>query len=107
MLNDPVYIEAAQALARKAMAAEKDASKQLAFAIEQVLDRPATPKEIDALRGLHDRRLAWFADHPADASKFASDPLGPLPKDTSACEAAATTAVCNVILNLDEAITKQ
>jgi hypothetical protein len=104
-LNDPVYVEAAQALARKMIA--NGGSNPIGYAIEDVLGRPATSTEIAALQGLHDRRMDWFSAHPADAAKFATDPLGPLPKDCKPPQAAAWTAVCNVILNLDETLTKQ
>jgi Protein of unknown function (DUF1549)/Protein of unknown function (DUF1553)/Planctomycete cytochrome C len=104
-LNDPVYVEAAQALARKMIACGGD--QPIAWAINQVLARPATATEIAALRGLHDRRADWFASHPKDAEQFATDPLGPLPTDCNPDQAAAWTAVCNVILNLDETLTKE
>ena len=45
--------------------------------------------------------------HPDDAEKLATKPLGPLPKGCKADQAAAWTAVCNVILNLDETVTKE
>jgi hypothetical protein len=37
---------------------------------------------------------------------MAADPLGPLPQELNAGEAAAWTVLCNVILNLDETVTK-
>jgi hypothetical protein len=104
-LNDPVYVEAAQALARKMMT--DGGADPIGYAIDHVLGRAATSSETAALQGLHDRRDEWFALHPDDAQKFATQPLGPLPKDCKADQAAAWTAVCNVILNLDETVTKE
>jgi len=40
------------------------------------------------------------------AKQLASEPLGPLPKDMDASEAAAWTVVANVLLNLDGVLTK-
>ena len=37
---------------------------------------------------------------------MATQPLGPLPKGANATDLAAQTVVCNVILNLDEALAK-
>jgi hypothetical protein len=37
---------------------------------------------------------------------MASDPLGPLPEGGNAAELAAWTTVCNVLLNLDEFLTR-
>ena len=68
--------------------------------------RPAQPNEIAALARLYESRRAYFASHPDEATKFASDPLGPIPDGMSATELAAFTAVCNVILNLDEFLTR-
>ncbi len=40
------------------------------------------------------------------AKQLATDPLGPLPEGWDAVELAALTAVANVILNLDEFLTR-
>jgi hypothetical protein len=107
MMNDPVDVEAAQALARKAIVSAPSADARIDFILKQVLDRPATALEAEELVGLHDRRLIWFKDHPKEAEKFATEPAGPLNEKFDRSEAAAVTAVCNVVLNLDEAVTKQ
>ena len=41
------------------------------------------------------------------ATQFATVPLGPLPKDMDAAEAAAWTVVSSVLLNLDEMFMKR
>ena len=107
-LNDPAYIEAAQALARR-MVKEAVSAKledRLALGLQLALIRPARPNEIAALTKLFDSRRVHYETHPAEAVKFATDPLGPLPAGQTATDLAALTAVANVILNLDEFVTR-
>lgn len=106
-LNDPVYVEAAQGLARRAVS-EGGATieSRLAFAFQRATLRPATAEEVQALMGLYERRLTELRAVPESAMKLATDPLGPLPEGWSVSELAALTAVCNVILNLDEFLTR-
>jgi hypothetical protein len=40
------------------------------------------------------------------ATRLATDPLGPLPAGMEAAEVAAWTVVANVLLNLDETLTR-
>ena len=70
------------------------------------LCRPALPNEVATLAKLYESRHAHYVAHPEDALKFATDPLGPLSPGQTAVELAALTAVANVILNLDEFVTK-
>jgi NADPH:quinone reductase-like Zn-dependent oxidoreductase len=51
------------------------------------------------------RSARYNADAEA-AKKLATEPLGPLPDGLSAAEAAAWTAVANVLLNLDGVLMK-
>ena len=107
-LNDPAYIEAAQALARR-MVQETTSNAledRLALGLQLALIRPARPNEIAALTKLFDSRRAHYETHPDDALKFATDPLGLLPAGQTATDLAALTAVANVILNLDEFVTR-
>jgi mono/diheme cytochrome c family protein len=106
-LNDPVYVEAAQSLARK-MKTSGGATlhEQLAFGLQTALIRPARDEEVRLLAELYARRLAEFQANSAAAEQLATDPLGPLPDGMDAAELAALTAVANVILNLDEFLTR-
>jgi hypothetical protein len=107
-MNDPVYVEAAQALARRAM--EKGGStpaEKATFAFRACLIRPPTEHEVDRLVRLYEDAKAKFSGDLEKARKFATDPLGPLPKGVDAVDAAAWTVVANVILNLDEMVMKR
>jgi hypothetical protein len=107
-MNDPVYVEAAQALARRAMEkGGKSSEGRAAFAFRACLVRPPTEAEVTRLVKLFDDARAKFAADAAKAARFATDPLGPLPKGTAAADAAAWTVVASVILNLDEMLMKR
>ena len=107
-LNDPAYIEAAQALARRMVQQTSSGRREdlLANGIELALSRPAEPNEIAALMKLFESRHAYYATHLDEALRFATDPLGPLPEGRDAADMAALTAIGNVILNLDEFVTR-
>ncbi len=107
-MNDPVYVEAAQALARRTIAqgGTTDAEKAT-FAFRACLIRPPTEAEVARLVKLHEDAKAKFAKEPTKATQFATKPLGPLPKALDASEAAAWTVVASVIMNLDEMLMKR
>jgi hypothetical protein len=105
-LNDPVFVECAQALARRSAAAGGDARSQIAFAFKAALLRQPRAEELDALVTLYRQRLTAFRADRAAAVKLASEPLGPLPPGADATHLASLTCVTNVIFNLDEFLTK-
>ena len=101
-LNDPVYVEASQALARSmSTAADSDAGR-IEHGLKAALCRPVRPDEIEVLRNLHDQALTVFRSQPDAAVTMATEPLGALPEGADAGELAAWTVVANAILNLDE-----
>jgi mono/diheme cytochrome c family protein len=104
-LNDPVYVEAAQALARRMVREGGSTGPERAVrGFRLVLARQPSAPEIDRLVRLSDEALAGFKNDPGEAKKLATDPLGPVPADLTIGveELAAWTVVANVILNLDE-----
>jgi mono/diheme cytochrome c family protein len=106
-LNDTVYVEAAQALARRAVReGGPGVPDRIGRAVRLALARPPRPREVESLAALYERRRAFYRDHPGEASTFAAEPLGPLPNGWDAADLAALTSVCNVILNLDEFLTR-
>ncbi len=107
-LNDPVYMEAAQALARKA-AAEGEAGpvERVRYLFRVCLGRSAEEAECERVVKLYEQSLERFRLEPEQAKKLATDPLGPLPKNSDPAELAAWTVVGNVMLNLDETLMKR
>jgi len=106
-LNDPVFVEAAQALARRVVQASADSLERVRLAFRLVLARPPSEIEVAKLACLQSDALAVYSQDPAKAAQFATDPLGPLPAGANAAEFASWTAVANVLLNLDETLMKR
>lgn len=101
-LNDPVFVECAQALARRIMKdGGTDADARIRFALQLCLARPVDEKQVAPLRQLFDEELLHYKQVPDEAAKLATQPLGPLPNGLDGAEAAAWTSVANVLLNLD------
>lgn len=106
-LNDQVYVEAAQALARKILAHEGESvSSKAVYGFRQALIRPPTDQELQRLVALYDSARAALAADPSKAAPLATKPAGPLPEGTDVLDAAAWTVVGNVLLNLDEFLAK-
>jgi len=105
-LNDPVYVEAAQGLARRVVEVDGSAAEKAARAFRLCLTRPASDREVAAVTRLYEDAKADYEGHPDEATKLATDPLGPLPEGANPAEYAAWTVVANVLLNLDEALAK-
>jgi len=106
-LNDPVYVEAAQILARRLLAeGGAGATDRAGFAFRLVLARPPTEKEKKLLLGLFTESRKLFAEKPDEAKKMATSYAGEAPKGVELADLAAWTVVGNVLLNLDETIAR-
>ena len=106
-LNDPVYVEAAQALARRNATSGPTARDKALFAFRQVTSRNPTDDELNRLEKLYTSSREQLQKQPDHAMKLATEPLGPAPKDADIPELAAWTLVSNVLLNLDEMLMKR
>ncbi len=104
-LNDPVYIEAAQGLARRLVLREMpdaDDAKRMDALFHMVLSRSASPHELETLQRLLADAKQALATQSEQAVQLATQPIGPLPEGVDPIAMAAWTTVCNVVLNLDE-----
>lgn len=106
-LNDPVHIEAAQALARRMAAAAGTVSDKARLGFRLCVARPPSDAELGRLVQLFEAAHARFGQNAEQARQFATDPLGPPPEGTEVTELAAWTTVGNVLLNLDEMLMKR
>ena len=106
-LNDPVFIEAAQALARRMSAQEGDLAAQIEFGFQLTLSRPPTKIETTRLISLYDATRVRYSADTKLAQEMATNPIGPLPKGANAADLATLTVVANVLLNLDETLMKR
>jgi hypothetical protein len=107
-LNDPVYVEASQALARRMVTqGGGTAAERARYGFRLCLARPPRDEEVQRLVGLFDKARAQYQSVPQDATAMATKPLGPAPGDTNVVDLAAWTVVANVLLNLDETLAKR
>jgi hypothetical protein len=108
VLNDLTFVEAARAFAERIM---KEAGVRpevrLATAFQAATARRPTSRELAILRdGLTDQ-LARFRRDPAAARMLAQTGESRADPRLDPCELAAYTAIMQLILNLDETITKE
>jgi hypothetical protein len=106
-LNDPAFVEAAGALGKAMLATPAaGAGDRITYGFRRVLARPPTNPERARLVRLYDAALTTFRRQPdaAPALLKAAD-TAPL-AGHDAAEQAACTTVANVLLNLDETLTK-
>ena len=105
LMNDPVFVEAARALAQRILAQPNlDDSARIVYAWRVALSRAPSQSELSILLATLNKQLKTYRDDKESAKKLAS--VGDLPKVDSLDESdvAAWTALSNVILNLNETI---
>ncbi len=102
-LNDPAFFEAAQALAGRVLReAGQEPEARAAYTFRLCTGRQPRPEDVAPLVAFFQRESSRFSSDGAAAAKVAG------PGDTaSAAERAAWTMVANVVLNLDETLTKE
>ncbi len=100
-LNDPAFVEAAQALARK-MAKESSLAAKIASGYRQALLREPTESETKTLSQLYLQVMEYYSSNSSEAKLMAQVPIGVIPESSTLDEVASLTVVANVILNLDE-----
>jgi hypothetical protein len=103
-LNDPVYIEAAQALGRRMSQSTGSIDEKICYGFRLCLARPPHDSELQRLNDFFRRAAATFSKDAGKAEQMATEPLGALPPGADKASLAAWTAVGNVLLNLDETL---
>lgn len=107
LLNDPVFVEAAQALAVRILKekANYPTQERLNFGFRLCTARHPNGTERRILRELFAEQLAASKAAPDEVAELAKEVR--LPGGTSAIEFAAWYSVASVLLNMHETITKQ
>ena len=107
ILNDPEYIEAAEALARRGMnEGGKTSTQKIDFVVRLCLARAPRPAEAKRLLDLFEQERLRYEMDPKSAEAMAAKYLSKDERATDTASMAAWTVVANVLLNLDELITK-
>ncbi len=100
-LNDPVYLEAAEQLAANMQKRGKNPQQQLTEGYRMLTYKQIEPKNLNVLLKVYKEALESYRKKPNDV-----DSILPYKKQRSP-EMAALTVSANVMLNLDNVITKE
>ena len=103
LLNDPVFFEAAQALAVEVLEGRMEWGKRLDLAFRLALSRPPSNLEQHRLERYFATQKAVFAKEPDSVSKVA----GMAPVSVEPVEAATWVALCRTLINLNEFMTRE
>ena len=107
LLNDPTYVEAARALAVRALVEVEGSSlDRVTWLMRQVLGRVPAPAEVDALNALYGSQWARYQQREEDAMRLAGIGEFRAPPSLDLRELAAWTAVTRALLNLHETVTR-
>jgi len=107
-LNDITYLEAARAMAQRVIQTAGDKPEpRIDLAYRLVLSRKPSPEEASVLAAAAIRIKADFTRDADAARKLLK--IGDSPRDEKidALDHATWTVICNAVLNLDEALTKE
>ena len=105
-LNDPVYVEAAQALARRIATAPGDTPEKVGYAVSLCLCRPPRGPEVERLTRLYEDTRHTLAGQLEKARDLVGKSPA-APKGIDVADLATWVVVSNVLLNLDEMVLKR
>ncbi|HEY2981190.1 MAG TPA: DUF1553 domain-containing protein, partial [Anaerolineales bacterium] len=107
LMNDPQFVEASRAFAQRIMLeGGKSAADRIRYAFRLATSRKPGADEVKVLQDVFNRQLADFRKDKAAAEKLLT--VGGFKTQTALepSELAAWTTIANMILNLDETVTK-
>jgi hypothetical protein len=108
ILNEVSYVEAARVMAQRAMLEGGQSAKdRLTFAFRLATSRRPRSDELQVLLESFESHLEGFQRDPASAERLLSHGESPRDESLDAVELAAYTTVANLLLNLDEVVTRQ
>ncbi len=108
LLNEVTFVESARALAQQMIehgGATPD--QRIAWAFRRVTSRAATTEELQLLTAGLEKRLARFKADPASAAQLTGFGASKAGTSVDAAELAAYAMTANVLMNLDEVVTRQ
>jgi hypothetical protein len=107
LLNDPTFVEAARALAQRTLRdGGADDTARLTYAFRLCTGRRPTSAELRVLTRVLHGQLRHYRAHPGAARALVAVGEFPRPAGVDVGVLAAWTAVGNLLLNLDETITR-
>lgn len=107
LMNDVQYVEAARYLAERIVRECKDEPNQrVRFAFERVLTRQPDATELAVIESAYQTHLLRFSEQTEDAKKLINTGEQPTDPKLPIADTAALTLICNLLLNLDESVTR-
>jgi hypothetical protein len=106
LLNDPEFVEAARVLAQHGISAGSADSLRLSFIYQRVVCRDPSDQERESLAGFLADQRTYYQANTNDAAALVAVGIAPVTTPGDKAELAAWTAVCRVVLNLHESITR-
>jgi mono/diheme cytochrome c family protein len=103
LLNDAVFVEAAQALGRQLAASNSATNAKARELYRRCVIRPPTADELKLVIGFYEAQRKRLADKAAEFAELSGDADAVKPL----VERAAWTAAARAVLNLDEMVTKE
>ena len=105
LLNETAFVESARKLAERVL--RENPNDPVTHAFKLVTQRNPRPDEKELLTAALAEYLANFQANPDSAKSLTTIGTSPVPKDLDPILLAAHTTLANVLLNLDEVITKE
>lgn len=109
LLNDPAYSEMTAALAKRMMLdlKTKDIDAKIRYGFRLCVSRDPALREQTHLKELYTKQLGYFKMNKQEALLLSQNyPLIQLPKNIDTVEFAVWYSLANVLMNLDEMVTK-
>lgn len=106
LLNDPIFVEAARALAQRALKLDESDDEKLNAVYEWSLQRTPTSKESEVLLSLLVDQRTYYGEHADEAAQLVAIGQASSPPSGAVAETAAWTVVTRTVLNLHEFVTR-
>ncbi|MCA9070304.1 MAG: DUF1553 domain-containing protein, partial [Planctomycetaceae bacterium] len=108
LMNDVIFVESSRKLAARAMTEGGDSStSRLSYLFRLVLSRPPTPQELAILKDALSSHLQRYQGDSSAAKKLLAIGESPTDSQLDPSEQAAFATLASMILNLDEAVTRE
>jgi hypothetical protein len=108
LMNDEQYVEASRNLATRMLTDGGDTTEsRLTLGFRLVAARTPTNRELAVLTDVYNDHLLHYQQNGPEAEKLLKIGESPRPETINPTEHAAMTMVANLLMNLDEVITKE
>lgn len=107
LLNNKTFVEAARGLAERMSEVATCSEDRIVYGFRCVTSRMPTSSELNLLGGVYQTALSNFEEDQDAAQQLIDIGESPVGSDLPVARLAALTVVASVLLNLDEAITKE